>query len=142
MDLSISEKKLEPRRNPARIPHQTPPAGGKTAEARRIHSPRQIVSPCLVRISIFNHLDFARNSFELRPKNTALGVWSYFCYNGAYEKIIAGSGSINSKFIRVHGWRGVRTESTSRVALGWPDAGKPPLLFGPFWRRRATTFCL
>ena len=56
---------------PARIPPQTPPAGGKTAEARRIHSPRQIVSPCLVRISIFNHLDFARNSFELCPTNTA-----------------------------------------------------------------------
>ena len=36
---------------PARIPPQTPPAGGKSAEARRIHSPRQIVSPCLVRIS-------------------------------------------------------------------------------------------
>ena len=64
-------RKKESRRNPARIPPQTPPAGGKTAEARRIHSPRQIVSPCLVRISIFNHLDFARNSFELCPTNTA-----------------------------------------------------------------------
>ena len=56
---------------PARIPPQTPPAGGKSAEAGRIHSPRQIVSPCLVRISIFNHLDFARNTFELCPTNTA-----------------------------------------------------------------------
>ncbi|MCF7816166.1 MAG: hypothetical protein K9M10_04155, partial [Candidatus Pacebacteria bacterium] len=46
-------------------------AGGKSAEARRIHSPRKIVSPCLVYISIFNHLDFARNSFELCPTNTA-----------------------------------------------------------------------
>src|SRR3989338_5945385 len=43
-------------------------AGGKRAEAGRIHSPRQIVSPR--RVS-FNHLDFARNSFELCPKNTA-----------------------------------------------------------------------
>jgi hypothetical protein len=49
-----------------------PPAGGKSAEAGRIiHSPRQIVSPCRVRISNFNHLDFARNSFELCPTNTA-----------------------------------------------------------------------
>src|SRR3989344_2223363 len=56
---------------PARIPPQTPPAGGKSAEAGRIHSPRQIASPCLVRISSFNHLDFARNSFELCPTNTA-----------------------------------------------------------------------
>ena len=64
-------KKLEPRRNPARIPPQTPPAGGKSVEAGRILSPRQIVSPCRVRISIFNHLDFARNSFELCLANTA-----------------------------------------------------------------------
>ena len=61
-------RKKESRRNPARIPPQTPPAGGKSAEAGR---PRQIVSPCLVRISSFNHLDFARNSFELCPTNTA-----------------------------------------------------------------------
>ena len=60
-----------PSPKPARIPPQTPPAGGKSAEAGRIHPPRQIVSPCLVRISIFNHLDFARNSFELCPTNTA-----------------------------------------------------------------------
>ena len=53
---------------PARIPPQTPPAGGKRAEAGRIYSPRQIVSPCRVR---FNHLDSARNSFELCPANTA-----------------------------------------------------------------------
>ena len=57
-----------PSPKPARIPPQTPPAGGKSAEAGRIHSPRKIVSPCRVR---FNHLDFARNSFELCPTNTA-----------------------------------------------------------------------
>jgi len=57
-----------PSPKPARIPPQTPPAGGKSAEAGRIHSPRQIVSPCRVR---FNHLDFARNSFELCIIHTA-----------------------------------------------------------------------
>ena len=55
--------KKEEVRNPARIPPQTPPAGEKTAEAG-LQNPRQIVSPCRVRISIFNHLDFARNSFK------------------------------------------------------------------------------
>jgi len=65
----FSEKDLA-NPKPARIPPQTPPAGGKSAEARRIHSPRQIVSPCLVRISSFNHLDFARKTFELCPTNT------------------------------------------------------------------------
>ncbi|MCX6757531.1 MAG: hypothetical protein NTZ44_01445, partial [Candidatus Nomurabacteria bacterium] len=60
-----------PSPKPARIPPQTPPAGGKSVEAGRIRNPRQIVSPCRVRISIFNRLDFARNSFELCPTNTA-----------------------------------------------------------------------
>ena len=60
-----------PSPKPARIPPQTPPAGGKSAEAGRIQNPRQIVSPCLVRISSFNHLDSARNSFELCPEHTA-----------------------------------------------------------------------
>ena len=63
---------------PARIPPQTPPAGGKSAEARRINSPRQIVSPCRVFFNSFNHLDFARNSFELCPTNTATNRNSNF----------------------------------------------------------------
>jgi hypothetical protein len=91
VEIVLSEnhfgKKLESRRNPARIPPQTPPAGGKSAEAGRILFPRQIVSPCRVRISIFNHLDFAQNSFELCPTNTAkalsghLPVFDPICYN-------------------------------------------------------------
>jgi len=60
-----------PSPKPARIPPQTPPAGGKSAEAGRIQNPKQIVSPCRVLFSSFNHLDFARNSFELCPTNTA-----------------------------------------------------------------------
>jgi len=85
MYLSISEKKLESVRNPARIPPQTPPAGGKSAEAGRIQNPRQIVSPCRVLFSSFNHLDFARNSFELCPEHTATtkinldSIKVYFC---------------------------------------------------------------
>jgi len=67
-----------PSPKPARIPPQTPPAGGTGAKAGRIHSPRQIVSPCRpVRRSFgeggvrFNHLDFPQNTFELCPTNTA-----------------------------------------------------------------------
>ena len=70
-DFVAAEFPKTPSPKPARIPPQTPPAGGKSAEAGRIHSPRHIVSPCRVRISSFNHLDFARNSFELCPTNTA-----------------------------------------------------------------------
>ncbi len=70
-DFVAAEFPKTPSPNPARIPPQTPPAGGKSVEAGRILSPRQIVSPCRVRIIRFNHLDFARNSFELCPTNTA-----------------------------------------------------------------------
>src|SRR3989344_9545637 len=34
-----------PSPNPARIPPQTPPAGGKRAEAGRIHNPSQMFRP-------------------------------------------------------------------------------------------------
>lgn len=67
-ELLAAEFPKTPSPKPARIPPQTPPAGGKSAEAGRILSPRHIVSPCRVR---FNHLDFARNTFELCPTNTA-----------------------------------------------------------------------
>ena len=67
-DFVAAEFPKTPSPKPARIPPQTPPAGGKTAEAGRILSPRQIVSPHRVH---FNHLDFARNSFELCPVDTA-----------------------------------------------------------------------
>ena len=67
-DFVAAEFPKTPSPKPARIPPQTPPAGGKSAEVGRILSPRQIVSPCRVR---FNHLDFAQNSFELCPTNTA-----------------------------------------------------------------------
>ena len=70
-DFVAAEFPKTPSPKPARIPPQTPPAGGKSAEAGRILSPRQIVSPCRVHFISFNHLDFARNSFELCPTNTA-----------------------------------------------------------------------
>ena len=70
-DFVAAEFPKTPSPKPARIPPQTPPAGGKSAEAGRIRNPRQIVSPCRVLFSSFNHLDSARNSFELCPTNTA-----------------------------------------------------------------------
>jgi len=70
-DLLAAEFPKTPSPKPARIPPQTPPAGGKSVEAGRIHSPRQIVSPCRVLFSSFNHLDFARKTFELCSINTA-----------------------------------------------------------------------
>lgn len=70
-NLLAAEFLKTPSPKPARIPPQTPPAGGESAEAGRILSPRQIVSPCRVLFNSFNHLDFARNSFELCPEHTA-----------------------------------------------------------------------
>src|SRR3989344_3429606 len=47
IDLSMLSRirKNELGRKPARIPPQTPPAGGTEAEAGRIHSPRQMFRP-------------------------------------------------------------------------------------------------
>ena len=67
-DVVAAEFSKTPSPKPARIPPQTPPAGVKSVEAGR---PRQIASTCRVHFSSFNHLDFARNSFELCPTNTA-----------------------------------------------------------------------
>jgi len=52
------EKRSVPK--PARIPPQTPPAGGKLAEAGRIHIPQSNVSPCRVH---FSFQDFPQNGF-------------------------------------------------------------------------------
>ena len=70
-DFVAAEFPKTPSPKPARIPPQTPPAGGKSAEAGRIRNPRQIVSPCRVLFSSFNHLDFAQNTFELCQEHTA-----------------------------------------------------------------------
>jgi len=70
-DFLVAEFPKTPSPKPARILPQTPPAGGKSAEAGRIQNPRQIASPCRALFSSFNHLGFARNSFELCPTNTA-----------------------------------------------------------------------
>jgi len=70
-DFVAAEFPKTPSPKPARIPPQTPPAGGKSVEAGRIRNHRQIVSPCRVLFISFNHLDFARKTFELCPTNTA-----------------------------------------------------------------------
>ncbi len=67
-----------PSPKPARIPPQTPPAGGKSAEAGRIQNPRQIVSPCRVHFISFNRLDFLRKKFEFCPEHTATNRNSNF----------------------------------------------------------------
>ena len=55
----------------ARIPPQTPPAGGKSAEAGRIHIPPV---NCFALPSPFRFLprDFPQNTFELCLANTAI----------------------------------------------------------------------
>ena len=60
-----------PSPNPARIPSQTLPCGRKISRGRANPNPRPNVSPCRVLFSSFNHLDSARNNFELCPVSTA-----------------------------------------------------------------------
>ena len=57
---------------PARIPPQTPPAGGNTlAEAGRIQNPRKIVSPCRVLFFRILNQDFVGKKFGLCSGDTA-----------------------------------------------------------------------
>ncbi|PIR40260.1 MAG: hypothetical protein COV33_00705 [Candidatus Zambryskibacteria bacterium CG10_big_fil_rev_8_21_14_0_10_34_34] len=44
-NLNVGDFEKMAVQNPARIPPQTSPAGGKSAETERIHSPRKIVRP-------------------------------------------------------------------------------------------------
>jgi len=53
---------------PARIPPQTPPAGGKKAEAGQFHSPRKIVCPAESKLVC---RIFVKKKFEHQSKNTA-----------------------------------------------------------------------
>ena len=78
-------RKKESSPKPARIPPQTPPAGGKSAEAGRIHSPRQIVSPCRVRLVfliIWILLEKLSNFVQQTPHSKKRGAARYFffCY--------------------------------------------------------------
>jgi hypothetical protein len=54
--------------NPARIPPQTPPAGGKKVEAGQSHSPRKIVCPAESKL-VFRI--FGKKCSNFVQKNTA-----------------------------------------------------------------------
>ena len=57
-EIFIIGEKIIWRWKPARIPPQTPPAGGEISRGRANRNPRQIASPCRVHFISFNHLDF------------------------------------------------------------------------------------
>jgi hypothetical protein len=80
-NFSVSANfKKEATPKPARIPPQTPPAGGKSAEAGRIRNPRQIVSPCRVRILvvliIWILLEIVSNFVQQTPPKLKIGIGS------------------------------------------------------------------
>ena len=56
--------------NPARIPPQTPPAGGKKAEAGQFHSPRKIVCPAEPELVFRIFLKISSNFVQKIPPNT------------------------------------------------------------------------
>ena len=57
---------------PARIPPQTPPAGGKKAEAGQFHSPRKIVCPAESKLVFRVFLKKCSNINQKRPPNCTL----------------------------------------------------------------------
>ena len=65
---------------PARIPPQTPPAGGTKAEAGQFHSPRKIVCPAEPKLIFTVLLKKCSNINQKTPqvnKNSLLGVFIY-----------------------------------------------------------------
>ena len=60
------------KRNPARIPSQTLPAGEKSAEAGRSETPENNVSSCRVLFLKFPSQDFVGNRFGFYSNKTAL----------------------------------------------------------------------
>ena len=64
----IFEKRRIP--NPARIPPQTPPAGGKSAEAGQIQNPRKIVCPAESASFPFHSLSFRSKKVRANAKIT------------------------------------------------------------------------
>src|SRR3989344_8034809 len=57
-------------RNPARIPPQTPPAGGKSAEAGRIHTPSQLFRPAESTLVFRIFRKMGSNFFKQTPRET------------------------------------------------------------------------
>jgi hypothetical protein len=55
--------------NPARIPPQTPPAGGKKAEAGQFHSPRKIVCPAESKLVFWIFVKKCSNFVQKTPQN-------------------------------------------------------------------------
>ena len=55
--------------NPARIPPQTPPAGGKKAEAGQFHSPRKIVCPAESKLVFRIFVKKCSNFVQKTPQN-------------------------------------------------------------------------
>ena len=65
--------------NPVRIPPQTPPAGGKKAEARQFHPPRKIVCPAESKL-VFRI--FVKKCSNINQKTPPIGkrkVWLALC---------------------------------------------------------------
>jgi hypothetical protein len=63
---------------PARIPPQTPPAGGKKAEAGQFHSPRKIVCPAESEL-VFRTFVKKCSNFVQKTPNFRLTIYYLEC---------------------------------------------------------------
>jgi hypothetical protein len=69
---SVSKKSLA-NPKPARIPPQTPPAGGKSAEAGRILSPDKLFRPAESVLIIWILLEIVSNFVQQTPPENEIG---------------------------------------------------------------------
>ena len=61
---------------PARIPPQTPPAGGTEAEAGQFHSPRKIVCPAESKLVFRIFVKKSSNFVQKTPPKLEIGIGS------------------------------------------------------------------
>ena len=86
--------------NPARIPPQTPPAGGKKAEAGQFHSPRKIVCPAESKLVFRIFVKNCSNFVQKTPPNvvfTLLFHVSYFVFANADKGLPKFDGRLDFK---------------------------------------------
>jgi hypothetical protein len=90
--------------NPARIPPQTPPAGGKKAEAGQFHSPRKIVCPAESKL-VFRVLLKKCSNFRIADRTLVLDFKNAFKIAKKYHAEALCAEAIPYDFTKSENWR-------------------------------------
>ena len=90
--------------NPARIPPQTPPAGGKKAEAGQFHSPRKIVCPAESKL-VFGIFLKKCSNFRIADRTLSLDFKNAFKIAEKYHAEARSAEATSFNFAECKTWR-------------------------------------